>query len=84
MKNITKNKYQFVESKYKFNNSKKSIEIESECFKEFFPYINILYLIGIILTILIIGLIICFCYLQSKQLEYNEYEGKKNHNSLQN
>ena len=41
MKNITKNKYQFVESKYKFNNSKKSIEIESECFKEFFPYINI-------------------------------------------
>lgn len=40
MKNITKNKYQFVESKYKFNNSKKSIAIESECFKEFFPYIN--------------------------------------------
>ena len=76
MKNITKNKYQFVESRYKFNNSKKSIEIESECFKEFFPYINILYLIGIILTILIIVLIICFCYLQSKQLEYNEYYDK--------
>lgn len=69
MKNVTKNKYHFVESKYKFTNLKDSVQIESECFKEFFPYNRMLgYIICSILGISILGLIIYLC-----NLNPNEY-----------